>query len=63
VFPYFAIWVVVLTLSAPVLSIAMMWSGLVPEYLHSDIWFFLFTRMPLTALAGVGLEGRGTSLA
>ncbi len=55
VFPYFAIWVVVLTLTAPVLTISMMMSGLVPEYLHGDIWFFLFTRVPLIALAGVGL--------
>jgi nitrogen fixation/metabolism regulation signal transduction histidine kinase len=55
VFPYFAIWVIVLTLTAPVLTIAMMLSGLVPEYLHGDIWFFLFTRVPLIALAGVGL--------
>jgi len=55
VFPYFAIWVVVLTITAPVLTIAMMYSGLVPEYLHGDIWFFLFTRVPLIALAGVGL--------
>ena len=55
VFPYFAIWVVVLTLTAPVLTISMMYSGLVPDYLHGDIWFFLLTRVPLIALAGVGL--------
>ena len=55
VFPYFAIWVIVLTLTAPVLTISMMYSGLVPDYLHGDIWFFLFTRVPLIALAGVGL--------
>ena len=55
VFPYFAVWVVVLVLTAPVLAIAMMYSDLVPEYLHGDIWFFLFTRVPLIALAGVGL--------
>ena len=55
VFPYFAIWVVVLVLTAPVLTISMMYSDLVPEYLHGDIWFFLFTRVPLIALAGVGL--------
>ena len=55
VFPYFAMWVVVLTLTAPVLAVTMMVSGLVPQYLHGDIWFFLFTRVPLIALAGVGL--------
>jgi nitrogen fixation/metabolism regulation signal transduction histidine kinase len=32
-----------------------MYSGLVPEYLHGDIWFFLFTRVPLMALAATGL--------
>ena len=55
VFPYFSIWVVVLTITAPVLTISMMYSDLVPDYLHGDIWFFLFTRVPLIALAGVGL--------
>ena len=55
VFPYFAIWVVVLVLTAPVLTIAMMLSGLVPSYLHGDIWFFLFTRVPAIAVAGIGL--------
>ncbi len=55
VFPYFAIWVFVLVLTAPVLTIAMMLSGLVPSYLHGDIWFFLFTRVPAIAVAGIGL--------
>ncbi len=55
VVPYFAIWVVVLTLTAPVLTITMMMSGLMPEYLHGEVWFFLLTRVPLIALAGVGL--------
>ncbi len=39
----------------------MMYSDLVPEYLHGDIWFFLFTRVPLIALAGVGLAVFSTS--
>jgi methyl-accepting chemotaxis protein len=55
VFPHFAIWVVVLSLTAPVLTISLMMSGLVPDYLHGDIWFFLFTRVPLIVLAGIGL--------
>ena len=55
VFPYFAVWVVVLVITAPVLTIAMMLSGLVPSYLHSDIWFFLYTRVPAIAVAGIGL--------
>ncbi len=55
VFPYFALWVVVLVTTAPVLTIAMMLSGLVPSYLHGDIWFFLFTRVPAIAVAGIVL--------
>ncbi len=55
VLPTFAIWVVVLVVTAPVLSITMMLSGLVPAYLHSDIWFFLLTRTPAIAAAGIGL--------
>ena len=55
VLPNFAIWVVVLVITAPVLVITMMWSGLVPSYLHSDMWFFLLTRTPAIAVAGVGL--------
>ena len=55
VFPYFAIWVVVLVITAPILAITMMLSGLVPTYLHGDIWFFLLTRTPAIAVAGIGL--------
>jgi len=55
VFPSFAIWVVMLVASAPILTISMMLSGLVPDHLHSDVWFFLFTRVPIIAVAGIGL--------
>ena len=55
VFPSFAIWVVMLVLSAPILTISMMLSGLVPDHLHGEIWFFLFTRVPVIAVAGIGL--------
>lgn len=55
VLPTFAIWVVVLVLTAPILSITMMLSGIVPTYLHSEIWFFLLTRTPAIAVAGIGL--------
>ena len=49
------IWVVVLVLTAPVLVVSMMASGIVPPWLHREVWFFLLTRLPLIALAGIGL--------
>jgi hypothetical protein len=49
------IWVIVMVLTAPVLTMAMMWGEVVPESSHSDIWFFLLTRMPLIVLAALGL--------
>jgi methyl-accepting chemotaxis protein len=55
VLPTFAIWVVVLVVTAPILSITMMLSGLVPTYLHNEIWFFLLTLTPAIAVAGIGL--------
>ena len=55
VLPTFAIWVVVLVVTAPILTITMMLSGLVPPHLHPDIWFFLFTRTPPIAVAGIAL--------
>ena len=50
-----AVWVVVVVLTPPVLTVAMMLGGVVPESSHSDVWFFLLTRMPVIALAAVGL--------
>ncbi len=55
VLPTFAIWVVVLVVTAPILMITMMLTGLVPTQLHSEIWFFLLTRTPGIAVAGIGL--------
>ena len=55
VWAFSGIWIIVMTLSAPVLTISMMWGGVVPESTHSDIWFFLLTRTPLMLLAAVGL--------
>ena len=55
VLPTFALWVVVLVVTAPVLAITMMVSDLIPYYLHEDVWFFLYTRTPAIALAGIGL--------
>jgi methyl-accepting chemotaxis protein len=55
VFSSFAIWVVLLLITAPVLTITMMLSGIVPDYFHGEIWFFLLTRMPIIAVAGIAL--------
>ncbi len=55
VWPFSGVWIIMLVLTAPVLTIAMMLGGVVPESSHSDIWFFLLTRTPLIVLAAVGL--------
>ena len=55
VFKFSAIWFVLLMLPTPILTVSMMMRGIVPPELHRDIWFFLFTRMPLLALAGIAL--------
>ncbi len=55
VMPFFGIWVVVVVLTAPVITVAMMLSGIVPPSTHGDIWFFLLTRVPVLALAAMGL--------
>ena len=53
--PFFGIWVLVVVLTAPVITVAMMMSGIVPPSTHRDIWFFLLTRVPILALAATGL--------
>ena len=55
VLPFSAIWVFVVVLTAPVITVAMMMGGIVPQSLHRDVWFFLFTRVPVLALAVTGL--------
>ena len=55
VIPVAGVWVVVLVLTAPVLMVSMMTSGIVPASLHGEVWFFLLTRSPIIALAGIGL--------
>ncbi len=55
VFAFSAVWIGILVLTAPVLTIAMMISGIVPEESHGDVWFFLFTRVPIIAVAGAAL--------
>ena len=55
VWPYSAVWILVVVLTAPVITIAMMMGDVVPESSHRDIWFFLFTRVPVVALAATGL--------
>ena len=55
VFSFSALWVLLLVLTPPVLIISMILSDIVPPALHGQVWFFLFTRMPIIALAAVGL--------
>ena len=55
VWSFSGVWIVVVVLTMPVLTISMMVGGVVPESSHSDIWFFLLTRVPIIALAAVGL--------
>ena len=55
VLPYSAVWVFVVVLTAPVITVAMMLGSIVPPSLHGDVWFFLFTRVPVIALAATGL--------
>jgi len=50
-----AIWVLVVVLTALVIPIAMMMGGIVPPSQHSDVWFVLYTRVPVIALAAMGL--------
>jgi hypothetical protein len=55
VIPFSAIWVFIVVMTAPIISIGMMVGGLVPESSYGDVWVFLATRAPLLALAAVGL--------
>ncbi len=55
VIPFSAIWVLIVVMMAPLISIGMMAGGLVPESSYGDVWFFLATRVPVLALAAVGL--------
>jgi len=55
VFAFSAVWVFLVVLTAPIISIGMMVGGLVPESLYGDVWFFLATRVPILALAAIGL--------
>ncbi len=55
VFKFSALWVVVFMLPIPILTISMMMRGIIPPELHRDVWFYLFTRMPMLALAGIAL--------
>ena len=55
VLPYSGVWVLVVVLTAPVITVAMMMGGIVPPSTHTDIWFFLLTRVPVIALAAMGL--------
>ena len=55
IWPFSAVWVILMVMAAPVVTIGMMWSGIAPESSYSAIWFFLITRMPLIVVAAVGL--------
>jgi len=55
VLPFSAVWVLVVVLAAPVITVSMMLSGVVPPSTHRDVWFFLLTRVPVIALAATGL--------
>ncbi len=55
VFKSSALWVVVVVLMAPVLTVSMMLSGIVPPASHGDVWFFLLTRMPIIVLVAIGI--------
>ena len=55
VFRFSALWVVVVVLIAPVIIVGMILSDLVPPALHGEVWFFLFTRVPIIALVAIGI--------
>ena len=50
-----AVWVFVVVLTAPVITVAMMLGDVVPPSSHGDVWFFLFTRVPVIVLAVTAL--------
>ena len=55
VYSFSAVWVALVVLSPPIIVIGMMAGDLVPESSYGDVWFFLATRVPVLALAAVGL--------
>ena len=55
VWPFSAIWVLVVVLAVSVIPIAMMLGGIVLPSLHGDVWFFVFTRVPAITLAVTAL--------
>lgn len=50
-----AVWVFMVVVTAVVIPIGMMLGGIVEPSQRSDVWFFLFTRVPVIALAAIGL--------
>jgi HAMP domain-containing protein len=63
VLPFSAVWVAVVVLTAPAITIGMMAGGLVAPEMYSEVWFFLATRVPVLALAAIGLAIFATSRA
>ena len=55
VFPFFAIWFLVLVLTPPIIVWSMVTNGVLPPELQAQVWFALLMRMPIIVLAGVAL--------
>ena len=55
VWPFSAVWVVVVVLTPPALTVALILGAYVPPSSHRDVWFFLLTRMPVIALLATAL--------
>ena len=54
-FKFSALWLVLLILPTPLLTVSMMMTGLIAPEFHREVWFVLLTRMPIVALAGMVL--------
>ncbi len=55
VWPFCAIWVLVVVLAVSVIPVSMILSGIVPPSLQGDVWFYLLTRVPAIALLAAAL--------
>ena len=55
VWPFYGIWITIVVLSVPLLTISMIWGNVVPPSAHADMWFFVLTRTPFIVLTAVGL--------
>ena len=55
VFPFAAVWIVVVVLTAPTVTIAMMLSGVVRPSAQREVLLFLLIQVPILAVAAVAL--------